>query len=151
MTWTTDDPELEASTNRVMLWGGLLMFGMFLVFPLYRLVEPTNREEARATQLESLRTEGEALFDLSCSSCHGIAGEGGIGPTLNSKEFLQSATNAQAETIIAVGIPGTQMSAYSQDHGGPLTAEQIRAIVLFMRGWEETAPSVPGWRDMLGG
>jgi hypothetical protein len=79
-----------------------------------------------------------------------VNGEGAIGPALNSKQFLQSATDAQTGTLIAVGIPGTQMSAYSQDFAGPLTSEQIRAIVLFMRTWEDDAPDRPDWRAMLG-
>jgi mono/diheme cytochrome c family protein len=145
------DAELEASTNRVMLYGAGLLFAMALVFPLYRWVEPTNRADARDEQLLSLQQQGEELFDISCSSCHGLAGEGGLGPALNSKQFLASATDDQAAQLIAVGIPGTQMSAYSQEFGGPLTSEQIRAITTFMRSWEETAPDVPEWRAMLGG
>ena len=150
MSYLDEDPELEASTNRVMLYGAGLLFAMALVFPLYRWIEPTNRAEARDEQLLSLQQQGEELFDISCSSCHGIAGEGGLGPALNSKQFLTSATDEQAAQLIAVGVPGSQMSAYSQEYGGPLTTEQIRAITTFMRSWEETAPDVPDWRAMVG-
>ncbi len=147
---TRVDAELDASTNRVMLYGVGLLFAMVLVFPLYRWIEPTNRAEAREEQLQSLQQQGEELFDINCSSCHGIAGEGGTGPALNSKQFLASATDEQASLLIAVGVPGSLMSAYSQEYGGPLTIEQIRAITTFMRSWEETAPDVPDWRAMVG-
>lgn len=146
-----NDDELEESTNRVMLLGAGLMLAMAALFPLYRWVEPTNREEARETQLTSLAQQGEELFGISCSSCHGVSGEGGTAPALNSKQFLQSATDGQIELLIAVGVPGSQMNAYSQDFAGPLTSEQIRAITIYLRSLEETAPDRPDWRAMVDG
>ena len=141
------DTELEASTNRVMMIGSVLLIGMVLVFPLYRWFEPANREASREAHLESLAETGETLWGFNCSSYHGLNGEGGVGPALNSKQFLQAATDEQTEQIIAVGIPGSQMSAYSQDYAGPLTSEQIRALAIFIRSWEDDAPDVPSWRD----
>ena len=145
MAYETDD-ELESSTNRVMTIGGVLLVAMALVFPLYRWVEPVNRDEAHAAQLDSLAEQGENLWGFNCASCHGLNGEGGIGPTLNSEQFMQAATDEQMSLLIAVGIPGTQMSAYSQDFAGPLTSEQIKAIVTYIRSWEDDAPDVPEWR-----
>lgn len=145
----TDD-EVEAGTNRYMMWGAVLMLAMAMVFPLYRWVEPTNRDEARAEQLGFLAEEGENIWSFNCSSCHGLNGEGGIGPALNSKQFLQAATDDQIRLLIAVGVPGSQMSAYSQDFAGPLTSEQIRAVTTFVRSWEEDAPDVPDWRTPTG-
>ncbi|MDW3179267.1 MAG: cytochrome c [Acidimicrobiia bacterium] len=141
------DEELEASTNRVMLYGVVLLFAMAAVFPLYRFTEPSNRTEAREEHLSSLAESGEGLWSLNCSSCHGLNGEGGIGPALNSKQFLQAATDEQIQTFVAVGLPGTQMSAYSQDFAGPFTSEQIRAVTVYMRSWEEDAPDREDWRD----
>jgi ubiquinol-cytochrome c reductase cytochrome c subunit len=141
------DEELEASTNRVMVYGVVLLFAMAAVFPLYRLTEPSNREESREAHLSSLAVTGEALWSLNCSSCHGLNGEGASAPALNSKQFLQAASDDQIETFIAVGVPGSQMSAYSQDFAGPFTSEQIRAVTVYLRSWEEDAPDVPDWRD----
>ena len=145
------DPDIDRSTNKVMLWGAVLMLALAAVFPLYRSFEPSNREASRALQLTSLQTEGEAIWNLNCSSCHGLNGEGGVGPALNSVQFLQSATDDQARLLIAVGVPGSQMSAYSQDFGGPLTSEQIQATAAFIRSWESDAPDNPEWRAMVAG
>lgn len=145
------DEDLDKSTNKVMLWGLVLMVAFVAVFPLYRFFEPANREESRSLQLESLAAQGEDIWGFNCASCHGLNGEGGIGPALNSQQFLSSATDAQTELLISVGVPGSQMGAYSLDYGGPLTSEQIRAVVTFIRSWEPDAPDVPGWRDMVGG
>lgn len=147
----TTDPEVEESTNKVMLWGAILMLAMAAVFPLYRWIEPAAREEARDLQLVSLQHEGEQIWSVNCTSCHGLNGEGGVGPALNSQQFLQSASDAQMSQLIAVGVPGSQMSAYSQDFGGPLTSEQIKAVATFIRSWEADAPDNPDWRAMMGG
>lgn len=149
MAYETDD-ELDASTNRVMLVGAGLILLLVLAFPLYRLVEPTNRDEAREDQLESLAEAGESDWSFNCASCHGLNGEGGVGPALNSQQFLESATNQQIEQLVAVGVPGSQMGAYSQDFGGPLTSEQIKSVVTYIRTWEPNAPDNPDRRAMMG-
>lgn len=147
VAYSEEDHELDASTNRVMVVGAFLMFAMALVFPLYRLVEPANREAAYDDQLSSLAGTGETLWSFNCSSCHGVSGEGGIGPALNSQQFLQSATDEQIELLIAVGVPGSAMGAYSQDFSGPLTSEQIRALAVYLRSLEDSAPDLPDWRE----
>ncbi len=140
------DEELEQSTNRVMVIGFGLMVALILAFPLYRVVEPTNREQARADNLASLARSGAETWGFNCSSCHGLNGEGGVGPALNSQQFLEAATDQQVEQLVSVGVPGTQMGAYSQDFGGPLTSEQIKAVAVYIRSWEEDAPDNPDWR-----
>ena len=145
------DEQLEGSTTRWMAVGAGLLIAMALVFPFYRWYEPASRDEARSDQAAALAAEGETVYQTTCQACHGLAGEGGVGPALNSKQFLQAATDDQAETLIAVGIPGTQMSAFSLDHGGTLTSEQIKSVVRYIRSWEPDAPDRPDWRDMVGG
>ncbi len=148
--YSTDD-ELEQSTTKWMVAGGILLFLMAAVFPFYRWYEPANRDEAREEQAAALADEGSTVWQFNCSACHGLNGEGGVGPALNSEQFLQSATDSQMRTLIAVGIPGSQMSAYSLDHGGPLTSEQIKSVVAHIRAWEPDAPDNPDWRTMIDG
>jgi mono/diheme cytochrome c family protein len=141
------DEELERSTNKFMVIGAVLMLAMALIFPLYRWTEPSNRDEARDSQLDSLAEQGEQLWGFNCASCHGLSGEGGIGPALNAEQFLQSATDEQIQQLTAVGVPGSQMGAYSQDFGGPLTSEQLKALAVYIRSWEADAPDRADWRD----
>lgn len=144
------DDELNKSTNKVMIVGTVLMVLMVLIFPLYLSVEPTNRDDARASQEASLVESGAILFDQSCSSCHGTDGLGGSAPALNAKQFLASADNSQIELIVSVGVPGTQMSAWAQDFSGPLTSEQIKSIATYLRSLEPAAPDNPNWRQGKG-
>ncbi len=142
----SSDPELDRSTNRVMVWGVVLIVAMLLVFPLYLAFEPSSREEARNSNLESLATEGASVWEFNCSSCHGADGEGVSAPALNSEQFLTAASNEQILTLVSVGVPGTAMGAFGQDFAGPLTSEQVEAVTAFIREWEKDAPDVPNWR-----
>ena len=142
------DPALEESTNKWMRGGLVLMAIMVLAFPVYRLTEPDRRADAAESRVTELAAQGDELFALTCSGCHGQEGRGGAtAPTLNTKEFLQSAVDQQVESLIATGVPGSQMSPYSLDFGGPFTQEQIVALATYLRSLESDAASVPEWRD----
>lgn len=137
---------LERSLDRYYAAGLVFMFVLVVAFPLYRLREPDLRAEAKAEQATEYQRIGDALFNQSCASCHGPSATGGSAPTLNSKQFLSATTDSQAALIITGGVPGSSMSAWSIDFGGPLTAEQIRQIVTYLRSLEPNAPSIPDWR-----
>ena len=140
------DEGLEQATNRWMMWGLALIALAVVAFPAYRLYEPGSREEAGQTLVDSQAQQGEHLFALNCAACHGADGLGGIGPALNSEQFLASA-DEQIRQLIVVGVPGSQMSAYSLDFGGPMTLEQIDSVAVYLRSLEDDAPDFPGWRD----
>jgi mono/diheme cytochrome c family protein len=146
------DPEhfepawLERSLDRYYTAGLVFMFVLVVAFPLYRLREPSLRSQAKTEQAAEYQRIGDALFNQSCSSCHGKNATGGTAPTLNSKQFLSETTDSQAALIVTGGVPGSSMAAWSQDFGGPLTLEQIRQLVTFLRSLEPNAPSIPDWR-----
>jgi mono/diheme cytochrome c family protein len=138
---------LQRSLDRYYTVGLVFMLVLIVGFPLYRLREPHLRSDAKAQQVTSYQRIGHDLFDKSCASCHGAgATGGGSGPTLNSKQFLGSVSDAQASSIIMSGVPGSSMSAWSLDYGGPLTDEQVRQLVTYLRSLEPNAPSIPDWR-----
>jgi len=141
------DKDLDNSTNKFMLAGTILMVLMILVFPLYLSVEPSNRADARSTQKASLIDTGSQLFDQNCASCHGAAGEGGDSPALDATQFLQTVSDEQISSIIATGVPGTEMPAWAQDFGGPLTSEQVKSAVTYIRSLEALGVDNPGWRQ----
>ena len=141
------EPEwLERSLDRYYTAGLVFMFVLVVAFPLYRLREPSLRSDARTEQASEYQRIGDGLFSQSCASCHGKSATGGSAPTLNSKQFFSATTDAQAALIITGGVPGSDMTAWSQDFGGPLTAEQIRQLVTYLRSLEPNAPSIPDWR-----
>jgi mono/diheme cytochrome c family protein len=138
---------LDRSLDRYLAWGIVFMVVLIGGFALYRVREPTLRADAARQQQVDYRRIGRKLFATNCAQCHGRNGEGGDSPTLNAKEFLKGASDEQIHTLVAGGVSGTAMPAWSIDFGGTLTDEQVRQIVTYMRAWERGAPSVPDWRS----
>jgi mono/diheme cytochrome c family protein len=140
---------LEASTQKWMFAGLVLMALFVLAFPLFRFYEPAQRADAREAQSSFFAAEGKELFEVSCVECHGPDGSGAIAPAIGSAEFLASVADDQISQLTALGVPGSQMVAYSNDYGGPMTQTEIRSITTYLRSLEEEAPSIPNWRAPL--
>jgi mono/diheme cytochrome c family protein len=143
-----DTPREARALERYYMVGLACMAVLIGAFPLYRATEPARRAEAaEATHRENVEL-GKEQFALHCASCHGDGGRGGRGmPTLAAKEFLGAVSDRQLHWLIAGGIPGTAMSAYDLDLGGPFTAQEIDRLVTYLRALEDSAESVPGWRE----
>jgi mono/diheme cytochrome c family protein len=141
-----DEPEVVRSSRRWQTSGLAILFLLVLAFPVYRATDGSRRDSALAAENAALLTQGHDLWGTNCMSCHGVMGQGVSAPALNSKEFLTSVNDGQVHGIVAGGIPGSAMPAWLNDYGGPLTDEQISALVTYMRAWEKNAPSVPNWR-----
>jgi mono/diheme cytochrome c family protein len=141
-----DDPQVSRSTRRWQAAGTFVLLLLVLAFPVYRATDGGRRDTALASQNSALVTQGHDIWSTNCSACHGTNGQGGTAPALNSQEFLSSVTDQQMAGVIAGGIPGSAMPAWLNDYGGPLTQQQILAVVAYIRSWEKTAPSVPNWR-----
>jgi cytochrome c oxidase cbb3-type subunit III len=85
--------------------------------------------------------KGEKLFQTYCAPCHGSKGEGGRGANLAVRKLPRAPDDAALASIIATGIPGTQMPSTR------MTVEESAALVRFVRSLSrtQTAP-VPGDR-----
>lgn len=129
--------------------GLILMAAFVLAFPLYRWYEPERRTAAREELEISLAAVGANLYSDNCASCHGIGATGGMAPALATHQFLDSASDRQIEQLISIGIPGSEMVAYSLDNGGPFTSEQVRAVATYLRSLEEVASDNPSWRQPM--
>jgi cytochrome c oxidase cbb3-type subunit 3/ubiquinol-cytochrome c reductase cytochrome c subunit len=97
--------------------------------------------------------EGRAHYEAYCSLCHGTEGEGyrsDMANALGNQQFLAAATDELLQTGTARGRPGTPMSPYGAERGGPLSAEQVASIVAYIRSWQER-PSVRVHDDVVEG
>lgn len=109
----------------------------------YAMVGETARMETKTAELQKQQLRrGRELYVANCNSCHGSRGEGVVGPSLNNKTLLKAASDKVLFEIVRVGRPGTNMPAWSQENGGPLTDEDIRNVVSFVKAWEKQAPVV---------
>jgi mono/diheme cytochrome c family protein len=76
------------------------------------------------------------LYAQRCAGCHGTDGTLGPGPPLNDSLFLALVSDEELRRVIADGRHGTLMPAWAQSSGGPLTADQITALVSGIRKWQ---------------
>lgn len=128
--------------RRQMLIGLVLTLVTVVALAVAWLTEPSRMAEAKDAADKLSLSQGRQIYVANCTACHGTRGEGGVGPALNDKNVLSKGTNEVLAGYIAVGRPNTLMPAWSQAHGGPLTDEDIRNVVAFIRAWEPTAPTV---------
>jgi cytochrome c oxidase cbb3-type subunit 3/ubiquinol-cytochrome c reductase cytochrome c subunit len=97
--------------------------------------------EDPAVQQAAAIAHGAELYKNMCAVCHGPNGEGykaDQATALAQPDFLASASEQHLGFAIAEGRPGTTMSAWYKESGGPLNIEDIRAIVAYLRSWQKT-------------
>lgn len=129
--------------------------------------ERPRMERAETVHMESLAERGAELFAQNCIVCHGIAGQGHVGPPLNVpglKGDPREDTDLydMLYNTIAHGRPGTAdpswlmlengewasytaMPAWSQEAGGTFNEQHLRAVVHFimMGDWNLVNRHVP--------
>ncbi|MCC7538354.1 MAG: c-type cytochrome [Deltaproteobacteria bacterium] len=86
---------------------------------------------------------GESSYARYCALCHGESAEGYAAdnaPAIGNPDFLRIATDLFIERAIADGRPGTPMSAWAVEHGGPLSPTDVTDIVAFLRSLATEPP-----------
>jgi cytochrome c oxidase cbb3-type subunit 3 len=87
--------------------------------------------------------QGREVYGRMCVVCHGVHGEGykaDQAPAIGGAAFLATVTDAYLVTAITHGRAGSTMSAWGLERGGPLTPDDVRAVVAFLRTWQSDAP-----------
>ncbi len=128
---------------------GMLIFGVLLVL-VYLFLNDAYRVGAEERIRESNILRGQEIFASNCATCHGNAGQGGVGLKLDipanhpKGESAETARRTYLTRTLVNGRPGTYMQPWSNTNGGPLNSEQISALVTMMMygNWEETAAHV---------
>lgn len=142
---TTRTQPLAPKENYSPLMAIGLVLALLMLFGLggYWLGEgPRLASASAAIQAERIH-RGESIYAAQCAACHGAEGEGGVGPALKNRQVLKDTSDRIFFSVIRSGVPNTQMPSWSVDFGGPLTDEDIRDVVAFMRAWEPIAPEIP--------
>ena len=82
---------------------------------------------------------GKQPFDLICSTCHGVDGDGyaagGTGTAIGKRGFLDKATDGFIRETIKHGRSNTRMRGFQGPDGlADLTDQEIDDIIAYMRG-----------------
>lgn len=75
---------------------------------------------------------GAPIFLKNCTPCHGAQGEGVDAPALRNSQYVQTARDQALFATIANGRAGTEMPAWLQANGGPLTAVEIANAIAYL-------------------
>lgn len=107
------------------------LISLLTVMGLALVVVDVNAQSPDQDQLE----RGARLYADNCAVCHGVEGEGRVGVTL-AKDWPSIRPDIQVRTTIENGIENSPMIAWSQKNGGPLSDEDIDALVAYILSWE---------------
>lgn len=136
----------------IFAWLAILALGGVLAF------DTTRMDQAEQAHVASMVARGAELFANNCIMCHGIAGQGHVGPPLNTAG-LQGDPLSDGDLYdmlyrtIAYGRPGTTtpkwqrlpneqwasftaMPTFSEETGGPFNEMHLRALVYFIMSGE---------------
>jgi mono/diheme cytochrome c family protein len=92
--------------------------------------------QAYAQEVDQAQLElGANLYNQNCAICHGVDGQGRVGATL-AQDWPSIRPALTIASTIANGIGGSAMPAWSQAKGGPLSDEEIAAIVTYILSWQ---------------
>ena len=120
--------------------------------------QPSPREQAQlqafeqeSTQFASLRnnlSEGQALFKIHCSSCHGPDGRSG-GPAAESlpvapTNFHEWPIKFGSKPVeLALTITGGRNDGVMPPFGGVLKKDELWSVVWLVSSWIEARPTKP--------
>jgi mono/diheme cytochrome c family protein len=77
---------------------------------------------------------GAESYAVYCAPCHGVEGEGALGPAL-ARPWYGLRPDLTIRSTIQRGAPGSIMPRWSDTYGGPLDDQQIDDLVALLLGW----------------
>src|SRR5260370_13716440 len=110
-----------------------------LLITVFWITESNAQEQSNLQQHTTDVSRGAALFAQYCFQCHGINGQGLVGPKVNGNPAVNKFTDADIIRIISGGVANTAdpsqllMPAWLEDFGGPLTQIDIQYLFALIR------------------
>lgn len=76
---------------------------------------------------------GKTLFETNCAACHGMMGEGGVGPNLTDEYWIHGGTIKDVFRTIKYGVPEKGMIAW-QAQMRPKDMHQVSSYIMTLVG-----------------
>ncbi len=83
---------------------------------------------------------GARLYQESCAVCHGVNGEGGIGPSQGAAAFQDLATDRFLHQAITSGRPGTAMARFREFNAG-----EVSSLIAHLRTFRDSTHAPVGY------
>ena len=87
----------------------------------------------------SMMNSGEKIFHARCATCHGIFGEGGIGPNLTDRYWLHGGQLTDVYWTVREGVPSKGMVAWERQ----LRPAELMAVTSFVGDLLDSEPPNP--------
>lgn len=84
------------------------------------------------TSAEALE-KGAETFNKKCASCHGKAGEGGVGPNLTDESWLHGCDIKDVFKTVTYGVPTKGMISWSTQLN-PIEIQEVSSYILTLKG-----------------
>jgi len=104
---------------------------------LSNLVDETN---VTLLDAESDLAEGKSIYELNCASCHGMMGEGGVGPTFADSYWKHGGGITNVFTTIKYGVIEKGMISWQST----LSPGEMQKVASYLLTFEGTNP--PGMK-----
>ena len=88
---------------------------------------------------DSMMATSKKVFAARCASCHGVFGEGGIGPNLCDDSWIHGNRLTQIYNVIVDGVPEKGMLAWKNQ----LPPGQLMAMAAYVGGLQGSNPPNP--------
>jgi len=103
---------------------------------LLALGEISNEMLADLQTNESMMGGAKKVYQSKCASCHGMFGEGGIGPNLTDEYWLHGGQLTDIYTTVSDGVPAKGMLPWQ----GKLKPAELLAVVSFVGSLQGSDP-----------
>ncbi len=77
--------------------------------------------------------QGKTIFETNCAACHGMAGEGGVGPNLTDEYWMHGGSINDVFKIIKYGVPEKGMISWEKQLP-PLEIQKVSSYILTLKG-----------------
>ena len=82
---------------------------------------------------KAMLEDGKKIFIENCAACHGMQGQGGIGPNLSDQYWLHGGGLKNIFKTIKNGVPGKSMKAWQNDFS-PKQIQEMASYILTLQG-----------------
>lgn len=100
---------------------------------LARMADAVNENNVTALTDEIALNEGKSIFTTNCVACHGVYGEGTIGPNFTDPYWIHGGGIKNVFKTIKYGVPEKGMIAWSTQMG-PAAMQKVASYILTLEG-----------------
>lgn len=126
--------------NRPVIFAALAAPLLFLGGCDWMPGKPTRAEQWKAP---TAVLDFQTLYMENCNGCHGAQGTVAGSISLDDPTYLAIVSRETLQNVIANGVPGKPMPAFSEAHGGLLSDQQIGILVDGIMAWAKNPPAGP--------